>query len=252
MKKLKSFFVMTLIAIFVSCGTSSCGDDDKDNPGGNSGGSTSQNGGNVKPEESIPVTGTIVGDINTTTWTAGEESSVQLSGIPGSYADFKDLQSQIGGTPQGAATLVLVAMEMYHQRGATVGLKCLEEVATPSTITPDLKDRLKELFTSSDPNYARPYQVAAFLKGASPENGYNPTKPYTVETYVDNVPFEDSELLNGTVITLRVKYSGSQTSKDVRVQVVKPYGKEYYIASTWNSYYVRVRKIANGTTYNGL
>ena len=99
MKKLKSFFVMTLIAIFVSCGTSSCGDDDKDNPGGNNGGSTSQNGGNVKPEESIPVTGTIVGDINTTTWTAGEESSVQLSGIPGSYADFKDLQSQIGGTP---------------------------------------------------------------------------------------------------------------------------------------------------------
>ncbi|MGM9816167.1 MAG: hypothetical protein ACI304_03815 [Lepagella sp.] len=106
MKKLKSFFVMALIATFVSCGTTSRGDDDKDNPGGDNGGSTSQTGGNVKPE--------------------------------------------------------------------------------------------------------------------------------------------------GTVITLRVKYSGSQTSKDVRVQVVKPYGKDYYIASTWNSYYVRVRKIANGTTYNGL
>ena len=35
-------------------------------------------------------------------------------------------------------------------------------------------------------DYACPYQVAAYLKGATPENGYNPARPHIVEVRVNN------------------------------------------------------------------
>ena len=44
-------------------------------------------------------------------------------------------------------------------------------------------DRQKEQI-GNDAYYARPYQIAEFLKGATPENRYNPSKSYTVEIEV--------------------------------------------------------------------
>lgn len=106
------------------------------------------------------------------------------------------------------------------------------------------------MYKSTDANYFRPYQVAAFLKGATPENGYNPTRPYTFElTYKSK---EEAQLLGGTVYTFRLKYSGSESSKDVQIQVVRPNGHPYFIASSWSSCYVYVKQIAYGQTFNGL
>ena len=63
---------------------------------------------------------------------------------------------------------------------------------------------------------------------------------------------EEAQLLGGTVYTFRLKYSGSESSKDVQIQVVRPNGHPYFIASSWSSCYVYVKQIAYGQTFNGL
>lgn len=241
MKGIK-FLAATLFALgIVSCGVASCGNgDDPESP----------TWSGIKTADDTKVTGTIAGDFDIDNPVAGSTATVTLSAFPGSLRSFQDLQSQIGTDPVGAAVLPLVGMEVYYQRGSKIGLECIKSACTESTFTDRLQQRLLDMYKSTDANYFRPYQVAAFLKGASPENGYNPTKPYTFElTYKSK---EEAQLLGGTVYTFRLKYSGSETSSDVQVQVVRPNGQQYFIASSWSSCYVYVKQIAYGQTFNGL
>lgn len=225
----------------VSCGVASCGNsDDPEKP--------SWTG--IKPADDAKVTGTMSCDFNIDNPVAGSKATVTLSAFPGSPSSFRDLQAQIGTDPVGAAVLPLVGMEVYYQRGSKIGLECIKSACTESTFTDRLQQRLLDMYKSTDANYFRPYQVAAFLKGASPENGYNPTRPYTFElTYKSK---EDAQLLGGTVYTFRLKYSGSETSSDVQIQVVRPNGRQYFLASSWSSCYVYVKQISYGQTFKGL
>ena len=240
--KIKGFnLLLTALCMsgIMSCGVASCSDDPE-----------TPTWKGIKSPDNTKVTGTVSGDFDIDNPQPGSMATVTLSAFPGSQSSFRDLQSQIGGSPVGAAVLPLVGMEVYYQRGSRIGLECIRSSCTESTFTDRLQQRLLDMYKSTDANYFRPYQVAAFLKGATPENGYNPTRPYTFElTYKSK---EEAQLLGGTVYTFRLKYSGSESSEDVLIQVVRPNGQPYFIASSWSSCYVYVKQIAYGQTFNGL
>jgi len=148
----------------------------------------------------------ITGKIDHTNYTKGQSGTVEFNRFPATVDEFKAVREKIGGEPHGAVALQVMAMEMYR-RDRSIGLECIKLNNTLSNVNA-VVSRLKELF-GGDINYNRPYQIAAYLKGAEPGNGYNPTKPYTVEVIVDPAKaYQPSEIFQSKFLFLRIKTKG--------------------------------------------
>lgn len=160
----------------------------------------------------------IHGSINHTQYTTGQSATITFNRFPASVEEFKQVRAQIGMEPHGAVALQIMAFEMYR-RDRAIGLECIK-LNNVRTNVGVVTGQLKELF-GGDSYYNRPYQMAAYLKGATPANGYSPEKPYTIEVIVDPaVPYQQSKLFQATVLSLRVKSKGRSTGSDV-VSVLK-------------------------------
>ena len=156
------------------------------------------------------------------------DKEVSVEAIPTTVEEFRTLQAELGKTPEGCVLLQLVAMEMYR-RNKEMGRECLSLNNTTTNLS-SVTGRLNELFREND-SYARPYIVAACFKGAKPSNGYNPTKPYTIEVRRD--PTKDdqrSQLLKGVVKYVQL-YSDGWDTHWRNVDVVQQQGEEYYRVS---------------------
>lgn len=173
--------------------------------------------------------------------------TVSVEALPKSVAEFKTLREKIGKTPEGVVALQVIAIGMYSEYGQSVGEECLDMINTVTGLTDHARGRLREWYVKGI-NEPRPYQAAAYMKGATPENGYNPTKPYTMEMNITEV----RETEDATLYTVRLKYSGSQTSKDIRITVKQPDDDPYCYINANPSMYMKVRAKKKGTTYNGL
>lgn len=183
------------------------------------------------------------GTISPDTWTPGEEATVTFSAIPTTVSGFEKLRSQIGNTPQGAVALQLIAFEMYN-KNTGVGTKCVEMNNTDINV-PSVMRRLPEIFGKNNPedSYVRKHLVATFFDGATPENGFNPNKPYTIKVRTSKVrEYERAESLKGYVLYLEVYSTGYDTSWR-GCEVVKQKGDEYYKVSNSPSMYVQCKEV---------
>ena len=174
----------------------------------------------VKKEQQAlaPIQVQMTGSINHTQYTTGQSATITFNRFPASVEEFKQVRAQIGMEPHGAVALQIMAFEMYR-RDRAIGLECIKLNNVRSNVG-FATGQLKELF-GGDSYYNRPYQMAAYLKGATPTNGYSPEKPYTIEVIVDPaVPYQQSKMFQATVLSLRVKSKGRSTGSDV-VSVLK-------------------------------
>lgn len=212
----------------------------------------------VKAEEKPlpPLEVKITGTINHTTYTKGQSGTVEFNRFPATVDEFKAVREMIGGEPHGAVALELMAMEMYR-RDRNIGLECIKLTNT-STNANVVVSRLKELF-GGDVNYNRPYQTAAYLKGAEPGTGYNPTKPYTVEVIVDPAtPYQESGIFQSTVLSLRIKSKGrSHGSDGLSVLKTKKPGEpgekgKFFIISSNTGMLAQVAPISFEHEFKGL
>lgn len=200
---------------------------------------------------SAQVTATIKGDIDHEKWKGGAETSVTVSGIPQSVEEFAALREQIGREPQGAVALTLLAFEVFHQQGEAMGIECLKMCATDGCINDarqQLRDKLRD-----DPadSYARPYQVASFIKGATPENGYNPPKPYVFEMFVDKAQkYQWSDFRECYVLYIRVKSSGSSTGSQ-QAEVICP-DDEFFYVNNCPGFYYQCKQKSRKAEFRGL
>lgn len=241
---MKKLYLMLLPLLLVACG-----------------GSTNNNGGeqlqtlssdaSVQVEETEASSSSIdenieasmEGSINPNTWTPGEEASVTFSAIPTTVSGFEKLRSQIGNTPQGAVALQLIAFEMYNQN-TEVGTECVNMNNTDIN-QPSVLRRLHDIFGKGNPEdtYVRKHLVATYFDGATPENGFNPNKPYTVKVRTSNVrDYERAESLKGYVLYLEVYSNGYDTAWR-GCEVVKQKGDEYYKVSNSPSMYVQCKEV---------
>lgn len=173
--------------------------------------------------------------------TTAAAKSVSIEKIPATLEEFKALQAELGTTPEGCIMLQLVAMEMYR-RDKNVGTECLRLNNTDINLS-SVTSRLKEIFREND-SYARPYLVASFFKGAKPSNGYNPSKPYTIEVRRNPVYPNDerSQSLRGYVKYFQV-YSNGYDTPWRGVEVVQQQGEPYYRVSNCPSIYTQCKEI---------
>lgn len=199
----------------------------------------------VEAEASVeaPIEVSMSGNISPDTWTPEEEATVTFASIPKTVEGFKQIRSKIGNTPQGAVALQLIAFEMYNQNAA-VGEECVRLNNTEINV-PSVMRRLPDIFGKNEVSgsYARKHLVATFFEGATPENGFNPTKPYTVRVRSSKVhDYERSESLKGYVLYLNVYSSGYDTNWR-GCEVVRQKGNEYYTVSNSPSMYVQCREV---------
>ena len=158
-----------------------------------------------------------------------QDGKVSIEAIPTTLDEFKALQAELGTTPEGCIMLQLVAMEMYR-RDKNVGRECLSLNNTNTNLT-SVTRRLDELYRPND-SYSRPYLVSSCFKGATPANGYNPNKPFTIEVRRDPVRPNDerSQMLKGYVKYFQL-YSDGYDTHWRNVDVVQQQGDEYYRVS---------------------
>ena len=210
---------------------------------------------NKQPEPTSDLEVKMEGKIDHKVHTANVTASVTFNRFPASLAEFKKVQEQIGGEPQGAVVLELMAAEMYR-RDRSLGTKCLE-LCNVSTNVKIQTDRWKELF-GSDKFYARPYQIAAFLEGANPDNDYTPKEPYKVEMKVStNTYTKETFVFNSDVLYLNVLTEGKDKGFET-VEVIKPgkcmdfpQGSTYFLVHNCPGLYSQVKQIFD-TSWNKL
>jgi len=225
---------MAATLLLASCG----GGGDEQGPGG---------GGEIEVA--------ISGAIDHAVHTAGQTGTVTFSRFPATVGEFRAVRERIGGEPHGAVALQIMAYELYR-RNRSVGEECIRLNNATTNVTVAL-DRLKEIF-GGDAYYARPYQMAAFLKGASWDNGYAPSKPYTVEVRVHAVNgYDESSVYQAKVLRLEVLTKGKDSGRegvDV-VMTAKPgetSGNRYFIVDNSPGLYSQVREISFTTPFEGL
>ena len=212
--------------------------------------------GNGNEDEKAPTTPFVVnisGEISHTDHTPGQTGTVTFSRFPFSVAEFKQAREQIGDEPHGAAALQIMASEMWRRNNKR-GKECIDLNNTKANVTSTVS-RLSDLYRSSA---QRPYQMAAYLKGASSENGYNPTKPYTVDIRVAaGRPYNNSTDYQATVIYLDV-ISYGHDSGSVPVSVLKTHRQgeasegKYFIIFDCNSLYLQCKAVSFTAPFNGL
>lgn len=183
----------------------------------------------------------INGRINHEKWNKTQNSTITFTGIPATIADFRTLQSTLGKEPQGAVALQVMAFEMYR-RDPNLGRQALELNNTSTNLTSTLR-QLKEVMNVEDASYARPYLAAALMAGAKNTNAYTPDFPYKIKVRVNPVTkYQDSELLDGTVIYLQIDSEGWDTNWR-GVEVVRPDGTDHFVISNCPAMYTQPKKI---------
>ena len=149
------------------------------------------------------------------------------------------MQQKLGGEPQGAVALQVMAFELYRNN-RTDGEAALR-LNNTSTNYNSTVERLHEIM-GKDAYYARPYIARAMLSGARPENGYTVRPPYTLEMKVDpNKRYQESQFLKGTVIYLLIFSEGWDTNWR-SVEVVKPAGSDFYVVSNCPAMYTQCKE----------
>jgi len=106
----------------------------------------------------------------------------------------------------------------------------------------------------------RPYQFAAYLKGSAWDNGYNPTKPYTIEMFVTASSTKGySTYYQADSYKFFIKSNGHEVNDGLQPVVViktarsgEPGEGKYYIIEEASSIYLQCRERSFSAPFNGL
>lgn len=123
---------------------------------------------------------------------------VQIPNVPTSMGDFEALQSTFAKTPEGAVSLIVLAMHLYG-KDTVLGNQAL---ITSVLLKNRQKSNKPTAYKGEDLGNGDRYLVGqldkykmlsnGYFKGAEPSNGYLPTTPLTVETFTNPYSGEES------------------------------------------------------------
>ena len=168
---------------------------------------------------------TMMGTFNASEYNAKATGLVTFTHIPTNYTEFETVYTQfLGKTPHGAAAMMPMAIELYR-RDREMGLQCLKLLCYPSnvnSVTSILNTKFGPAkFAPSNDPYLQPYLPAAVLKGATPENGYTPQRPYTVEMKASVNSHQKMQIMgDGTVMYIYIMGKGWDTEQR-QVEIIR-------------------------------
>ena len=172
---------------------------------------------------------------------------VTFTNVPSDYEEFETVYKQfLGKTPHGTAAMMVMAMEIYG-RDREVGKQCIELINYPSNVN-SVISRLKDKYGTSayapeNDSYNQRYLPAAVLKGATPQNGYSPQRPYTVEMKASVNKHQDLQFSGeGRVVYLYIMGDGWDTHQR-SVEIIKQPDSELHQVFNCPSLYTQCKQI---------
>lgn len=176
--------------------------------------------------------------------------NVTFTNIPANYEEFKAVYTEfLGKTAYGAAAMMPMAMEMYA-RDREVGRQCIELLCYPSNVNSVISIIKEKFGAAGNDSYGQRYLPAASLKGATPENAYQPEKPYTVEMKASVNQHQELKISgSGTVVYIYIM-GGGWDSHQRSVEVIKQPGSDLYQVFNCPSLYTGCKQIVG--TWAGL
>ena len=103
-----------------------------------------------------------------------QTQEIVFDALPETLEQFKALPQAAMSTPFHTAALTVLALCFYPQN-SELSLEMLEFLRGPRPLSPMDKSFIKDRFRDAD------YVPRSYFKGATPQNDYQPSQPYTVK-----------------------------------------------------------------------
>ena len=142
--------------------------------------------------------------------------SVTLSRIPASLAELQAMPEASLQRPEHTAALTIAALCVYpiNRDGA---LEMLNYLQGPRGVTPYDKQFLADRFRDKD------YVPRSYFAGATPQNNYEPSEPYTVTVFEN--PYSRTQ---DGYLTLQVRSGGADSPRQIKLRL-KPSTGQWFL-----------------------
>ena len=166
---------------------------------------------------------------STVTGGANKRTEVVFPRLPGTLEEFRALPQAAMKTPFDTAALAVLACCFYPEN-REMAFSMLDFLRGPRPLTPSDRQFLADRFRDQD------YVARSYFRGATPENRYCPSEPYTV--VVTDGPYSYQ---NQGYAKLYLTSGGADSPRSVDLRLAKD-GKWYL----WEQYFlVGIRKPAD-------
>ncbi len=147
-------------------------------------------------------------DLMGLTATQNQSVTVTLATLPTTMAEFTDMDGADLKDPSKTVALTVVALCMYPIN-KDLSIEMLNYLKGPRPLTAYEIQFLRDRFAGKE------YLAASYFKGATPENGYEPEEPYTVEVIQTS---HSEDLLNEGYLQLFLKSGGADSLRGVKLR----------------------------------
>lgn len=149
---------------------------------------------------------------------ANKKYTVTLQQLPVNLEQLMALPEADLKEPQNTAALAIAALTLYPV-DKEASLQMLEYLQGPRGVTPYDKQFLADRFRDKD------YVPRSFFAGATPQNNYEPSEPYTL-TFFEN-PYSRDQLGEG-YLTLYIRSGGADSPRQVKLRT-KPSTGQWFL-----------------------
>ena len=144
--------------------------------------------------------------------------TVTFQQLPTDLAQLKALPEASLKEPQYAAALTIAALAVYPA-DKNASLEMLEFLQGPRGLSPYDKQFIADRFRDKD------YVPRSYFNGATPQNNYQPSMPYTL-TFFEN-PYSRQNINEG-YLTLHIKSGGGDNPRQLKLRT-KPSTGQWFL-----------------------
>lgn len=136
----------------------------------------------------------------------------KFNSLPSNLNELKALSEASMDSPHKTAALTILSFCIYKDN-KDEGIKCLNFLRGPhqQPLLPSQIQFFDDRFRDSD---NAKYIPISYFKGATPDNNYTPTKPYTLEIFENSHSYEQA-----TYCTLHVQSGGADSERQLKLRV---------------------------------
>jgi len=165
--------------------------------------------------------------------------TVKVKTMPRTLSEFLELRNKIATTPQGGASMFVLALKIYAEN-PLIGMQCLVIAADRSRLQKGSVYKGFELLPTDANRIKRqikayPFLGNSYLKGASPQNGYQTKLPYIL-SFSSN-PY--SGKIESGKFKIFVKSSGANSPRPIKMY---RNNKGFWKAQEWSTIIMGVQK----------
>lgn len=160
----------------------------------------------IRREATKAVTGVVNSAVNSVGKGKNRSERFAFSSLPKNLSELQALPEISMDTPFKTVALTLVALCQFENSNEAT-FEMLDFLKGPENVSPFEKQFIKERLTDK---YYIPF---SYFLGATPENGYTPTSPFTIEVFENPYSFD-----NENWATLWVKSGGADNMRSVKLR----------------------------------